>query len=56
VIIDEIQRQRRALIGLSFFSTTSFPYSKCRRARDATVKLTVGRVFATLNAREATAS
>ena len=28
VIIDEIRRQRPALVGLSFLSTTSYPYAK----------------------------
>jgi radical SAM superfamily enzyme YgiQ (UPF0313 family) len=54
VIIDEIRRQRPALIGLSFLSTTSYPYAKMLarqiRAADATVKLAFGGVFATLNA------
>jgi radical SAM superfamily enzyme YgiQ (UPF0313 family) len=54
VIIEEIRRQRPALIGLSFLSTTSYPYAKILarqiRAADATVKLAFGGVFATLNA------
>jgi radical SAM superfamily enzyme YgiQ (UPF0313 family) len=54
VIIDEVRRQRPALIGLSFLSTTSYPYAKLLarqiRAADATVKLAFGGVFATLNA------
>jgi anaerobic magnesium-protoporphyrin IX monomethyl ester cyclase len=54
VIIDEIRRQRPALVGLSFLSTTSYPYAKILarqiRAADATVPLAFGGVFATLNA------
>ena len=54
VILDEIRRQRPALIGLSFLSTTSYPYAKILarqiRAADSSVKLAFGGVFATLNA------
>ncbi len=54
VIIDEIRRQRPALVGLSFLSTTSYPYAKILarqiRAADAAVPLAFGGVFATLNA------
>ncbi|MCK6471834.1 MAG: B12-binding domain-containing radical SAM protein [Planctomycetes bacterium] len=54
VILDEIKRQKPALIGLSFLSTTSYPYAKILarqiRAADAKVKLAFGGVFATLNA------
>jgi len=54
VIIDEIRRQRPALVGLSFLSTTSYPYAKILarqiRAVDAQVRLAFGGVFATLNA------
>ena len=54
VIIEEIRRQRPALVGLSFLSTTSYPYAKILarqiRAADATVRLAFGGVFATLNA------
>ena len=54
VIIDEIKRQNPALVGLSFLSTTSYPYAKILarqiRATDSTVKLAFGGVFATLNA------
>jgi anaerobic magnesium-protoporphyrin IX monomethyl ester cyclase len=54
VIIDEIRRQQPALVGLSFLSTTSYPYAKILarqiRAVDSTVKLAFGGVFATLNA------
>ena len=54
VIIDEIKRQKPVLVGLSFLSTTSYPYAKILarqiRAADSTVKLAFGGVFATLNA------
>ena len=54
VIIEELRRQRPALVGLSFLSTTSYPYAKLLarqlRAADATVKLAFGGVFASLNA------
>ncbi|MCC6608666.1 MAG: B12-binding domain-containing radical SAM protein [Burkholderiales bacterium] len=53
-IIEEIRRQRPALVGLSFLSTTSYPYAKILarqiRAVDANVKLAFGGVFASLNA------
>src|SRR5215470_11095985 len=54
VIIEEIRKQRPALVGLSFLSTTSYPYAKilARQIRgvDAHVRLAFGGVFATLNA------
>jgi len=54
VIIEEIRRQQPALIGLSFLSTTSYPYAKILarqiRAVDAKVRLAFGGVFASLNA------
>jgi anaerobic magnesium-protoporphyrin IX monomethyl ester cyclase len=54
VILDEIKRQKPSLVGLSFLSTTSYPYAKILarqiRATDSTVKLAFGGVFATLNA------
>jgi radical SAM superfamily enzyme YgiQ (UPF0313 family)/predicted small metal-binding protein len=54
VIVDEIKRQKPALVGLSFLSTTSYPYAKILarqiRAADSTVKLAFGGVFASLNA------
>ena len=54
VIVDEMRRQKPDLIGMSFLSTTSYPYAKILarqlRAADATVKLAFGGVFATLNA------
>ncbi len=53
-ILREIRRQRPDLVGLSFLSTTSYPYAKILarriRAADATVKLAFGGVFASLNA------
>ena len=53
-IVDEIKRQKPALVGLSFLSTTSYPYAKILarqiRAADKTVRLAFGGVFATLNA------
>jgi len=54
VIIGEMQRQQPSLVGLSFLSTTSYPYAKMLtrqiRAADAHVRLALGGVFATLNA------
>lgn len=54
IIIEEIQRQQPAFVGLSFLSTTSYPYAKILarqiRAANAHVKLAFGGVFATLNA------
>src|SRR5213075_3229942 len=51
-IIDAIHRQKPDLVGLSFLSTTSYPYAKLFarqiRAADASVKLAFGGVFATL--------
>ncbi len=56
VIVEEIRRQRPALVGLSFLSTTSYPYAKILarliRAADPEVKLAFGGVFATLNAEQ----
>jgi radical SAM superfamily enzyme YgiQ (UPF0313 family) len=53
-ILEEIQRQRPALVGLSFLSTTSYPYAKMLarqiRAASPDVRLAFGGVFATLNA------
>jgi len=53
VIVDEIRRQRPALVGLSFLSTTSYPYAKILarqiRAADPKVKIAFGGVFASLN-------
>jgi radical SAM superfamily enzyme YgiQ (UPF0313 family) len=54
VIIEEIRRQKPHLVGLSFLSTTSYPYAKILarqiRAADSRVPLAFGGVFATLNA------
>jgi anaerobic magnesium-protoporphyrin IX monomethyl ester cyclase len=54
VILEEIRRQQPNLIGLSFLSTTSYPYAKVLarqiRAKDSRVPLAFGGVFATLNA------
>ena len=54
VIVEEMRRQKPDLVGLSFLSTTSYPYAKMLarqlRAADAHVKLAFGGVFATLNA------
>ena len=54
VIIEEIKKKQPALVGLSFLSTTSYPYAKILareiRAADSTVKLAFGGVFASLNA------
>src|SRR5512143_611825 len=48
-IVEEIRRRRPALVGLSFLSTTSYPYAKILarqiRASGATVKLAFGGVF-----------
>lgn len=54
VVIEEIQRQQPALVGLSFLSTTSYPYAKILarqiRAANPQVRSAFGGVFATLNA------
>ncbi len=54
VILEEIKRQKPDLVGMSFLSTTSYPYAKilARQVResDAKVKIAFGGVFATLNA------
>jgi radical SAM superfamily enzyme YgiQ (UPF0313 family) len=54
VIIEEIKKKKPALVGLSFLSTTSYPYAKILartiRATDIKVKLAFGGVFASLNA------
>jgi radical SAM superfamily enzyme YgiQ (UPF0313 family) len=54
VIIEEIKKKRPGLVGLSFLSTTSYPYAKILaraiRAADSKVKLAFGGVFASLNA------
>ncbi len=54
VIMEEIRRQRPTLVGMSFLSTTSYPYAKILarriRAADPRVRLAFGGVFASLNA------
>jgi radical SAM superfamily enzyme YgiQ (UPF0313 family) len=54
VIIAEVDRFEPDLVGLSFLSTTSYPYAKvlarALRAAHPTIKLAFGGVFATLNA------
>jgi anaerobic magnesium-protoporphyrin IX monomethyl ester cyclase len=53
VIIEQLKKKRPALVGLSFLSTTSYPYAKIFarqiRAVDSTVKVAFGGVFASLN-------
>jgi anaerobic magnesium-protoporphyrin IX monomethyl ester cyclase len=53
-IIEQIRRLKPDLVGLSFLSTTAYPYAKILarqiRAADSAVKLAFGGVFATLNA------
>src|SRR5512134_125030 len=53
VIVERIRHERPALVGMSFLSTTSYPYAKILarqiRAADAQVKLAFGGVFASLN-------
>jgi anaerobic magnesium-protoporphyrin IX monomethyl ester cyclase len=55
VIIEEIKKRKPGLVGLSFLSTTSYPYAKILaraiRAADSKVKLAFGGVFASLNSR-----
>src|SRR5881296_4291695 len=54
VIVEEINRRQPALVGLSFLSTTSYPYAKILarqiRAANPEVKLAFGGVFVSLNA------
>jgi radical SAM superfamily enzyme YgiQ (UPF0313 family) len=54
VIIEEINRRQPDLVGLSFLSTTSYPYAKILarqiRAVNDKVRLAFGGVFATLSA------
>ncbi len=54
VIIEQIRMRRPQLVGLSFLSTTSYPYARMLvrqiRAVDSKVKVAFGSVFATLNA------
>jgi radical SAM superfamily enzyme YgiQ (UPF0313 family) len=53
-IVAEALREKPDLIGLSFLSTTSYPYAKILarelRAKDPKVKIAFGGVFVTLNA------
>jgi anaerobic magnesium-protoporphyrin IX monomethyl ester cyclase len=53
-IVEAIKTHQPALVGLSFLSTTSYPYAKILarqiRAADSRVRLAFGGVFATLNA------
>src|SRR5512134_1107492 len=52
VILAEIGRQKPDLVGLSFLSTTSYPYAKILarqiRAADPRVKIAMGGVFVSL--------
>jgi len=54
VILSEIARVKPDLVGLSFLSTTSYPYAKLLgrqiRAADPHVKIAMGGVFVSLNA------
>ncbi len=54
VILAEIKSQKPALVGLSFLSTTSYPYAKmlARQIRGANsqIKIAFGGVFVSLNA------
>jgi radical SAM superfamily enzyme YgiQ (UPF0313 family) len=54
VVLKEILRIKPHLVGLSFLSTTSYPYAKILarqvRAADSNVKIAFGGVFASLNA------
>jgi radical SAM superfamily enzyme YgiQ (UPF0313 family) len=54
VIVDAVRRAKPDLVGLSFLSTTSYPYAKLLarqiRAADPKVRLAFGGVFASLNA------
>lgn len=54
VILEAIKTRQPAFIGLSFLSTTSYPYAKILarqiRAANQRVKLAFGGVFASLNA------
>jgi radical SAM superfamily enzyme YgiQ (UPF0313 family) len=53
VVIEEIRRRQPDLVGLSFLSTSTYPYAKILasqiRAADERVKLAFGGVFATVN-------
>ena len=53
VVIDEIRRRRPDLVGVSFLSTSTYPYAKLLarqiRAADERVKIAFGGAFATVN-------
>ncbi len=53
VILDEIRRHQPDLVGLSFLSTSTYPYAKTLarqiRAADERVRIAFGGVFATVN-------
>ncbi|HEY6394652.1 MAG TPA: radical SAM protein [Candidatus Binataceae bacterium] len=53
-IVDQIRKRRPQLVGLSFLSTTSYPYAKILaraiRSAEPKIKIAFGGVFATLNA------
>lgn len=53
-ILEQIRQQKPDLVGLSFLSTTSYPYAKMLsrqiRAIDSDLKIAMGGVFVTLNA------
>jgi radical SAM superfamily enzyme YgiQ (UPF0313 family) len=53
-ILEEIRRLKPDLVGLSFLSTTSYPYAKILarqiRASDSRIRIAFGGVFASLNA------
>jgi anaerobic magnesium-protoporphyrin IX monomethyl ester cyclase len=53
-IVEQITKRQPVLVGLSFLSTTSYPYAKILareiRATGSKVKLAFGGVFASLNA------
>jgi anaerobic magnesium-protoporphyrin IX monomethyl ester cyclase len=54
LIVSEIRRQKPDLVGLSFLSTTSYPYAKILaraiRAASPETRIAFGGVFASLNA------
>jgi radical SAM superfamily enzyme YgiQ (UPF0313 family) len=53
-ILDQLRQQQPDLVGLSFLSTTSYPYAKILsrqiRAINSNVKIAMGGVFVSLNA------
>jgi anaerobic magnesium-protoporphyrin IX monomethyl ester cyclase len=54
LILEQLREQRPDMVGLSFLSTTSYPYAKILsrqiRAIDSKVKIAMGGVFVSLNA------